>query len=141
MVHRARLSLAALAFFSAAGVSVVACSSPGGASHGGASRQDLTLCFGDSGYCIDADVPGFPEAGPFPFPTPPPPVWGDAGVSFDAGFTGWDASFGVNYCPWQDPKYYTEYTQALVTPPGIKPCWMGCAATECCYDNLACVGQ
>jgi hypothetical protein len=138
MAMRSRFSLtaAAMALFSAAGVCVAACSSPGGADHhGGASAQDL-ICFGDSGLCIDADVPGFPEAGPFPSPPP----WPDAGFpSFDAGIPGWDASFGVNYCPWQDPKYTTEYQASVWT--GVKPCWLGCAATECCYANLGCVAQ
>jgi hypothetical protein len=138
MATRSRIPLAALAFFSAAAVCVAACSSPSPDDrHGGASRgEGLTYCFGDSGLCIDADVPGFPDASPFP--TPPP--WPDAGASFDASIPGWDASFGVNYCPWQDPKYVTEYQTAVWTA-AVKPCWLGCAATECCYDNLSCVAQ
>src|SRR5512140_1863666 len=132
MASRSRFPLAVLAFFSAAGACAVACSSPSPAEHnGGASHQDLTLCFGDSGLCIDAAVPGFPEAGGFPgFPEagPFPPPWPDGGASFDAGFPGFDASFGVDYCPWQDPKYLAEYNASVWT--GVKPCWLGCAATE-----------
>ncbi len=106
-----------------------ACSGGSGSSDG-ASRHadDLTVCFYDGGPCADVpdpgsafeagapSVPGFPEAGA---PAPGSPSFGLCG--FDA-------------------KYPTEYWSA-VGAASVKPCWMGCASTECCYAGLACVAQ
>jgi hypothetical protein len=124
---------------------IAACSDHGGKLESSKSSQDL-LCFGDSGLCIDADVPdGF---GGFPG-IPGAPDAGFPGIPGipDGGFTpppGFDGGFGggplFGYCG-PDPKYTVEYDQAVATF-AVKPCFpLGCAPTECCYYNLACVAQ
>jgi hypothetical protein len=133
MSTRVRMVLAA-ACFATLGVTI-ACSDHPGTHASSKSQQDLEMCFGDSGYCIDADIPGFdggfpgfPDAGGFPgFP--------DSGFGFGVDAEG--PFFG--YCGW-DPKYVTEYDTQVMTFT-VKPCFMGCAATECCYLNLSCVAQ
>jgi hypothetical protein len=141
MSTRVRLFLAAVCF-STLGVTI-ACSDHGGAPVASKSQQDLQMCFGDSGFCIDADVPGW-DAGGFPswdaggFPSWDAggwPSWPDAGFGF--GFDAEGPFFG--YCGW-DPKYATEY-QTQVASFTVKPCMAGCAATECCYLNLSCVAE
>ena len=138
MSTRVRVLLAA-ACFSTMGVTI-ACSDHHGATASSKNQQDLQMCFGDSGFCIDADVPGWD--GGFPDWDASVPVW-DGGVPAfpDAGFGfGFDAEgpfFG--YCGW-DPKYVTEYDTQVATFT-VKPCMFGCAATECCYLNLSCVAQ
>ena len=130
MSTRVRTVLAA-ACFASLGVTI-ACSDHGGSTVSSKSQQDLQMCWFDSGICIDADVPvwdggfpGFPDAGGFP------------GFPDAAGYDAAGPLFG--YCGW-DPKYVQEYDTQVATWT-VKPCIMGCAATECCYLNLSCVPQ
>src|SRR5262249_31608365 len=105
MSIRVRSFLAVLCF-ATLGVTI-ACSGHGDRPVASKNQEDLQMCFGDSGFCIDADVPGWGGDAGFP-------GWGDAGSwpppGFpDAGSFSYDAAgplFG--YCGW-DPKYVTEY--------------------------------
>jgi hypothetical protein len=103
----------------------------------GTRSDGLTVCWGDSGLCVN--TPDFDGGGGF-FPgfDATTPTWPDAGFGGFGGFNGFDA--GNPFCNWTDPKYAQEYQTAAFSA-ALKPCAFGCAATECCYAGLSCVAQ